>query len=136
MDPLPRPLTFCLLLFAGWIDRHQQAVIDYLLEENCVLRAVNGSQRLRLTDDQRRRLAVKGHVLRRRPLTAVAGIVTPDMILRWYRKLVAQKYDGRKRRPGSTDHEAGHRSAGRPHGERESDLGLHPGLVDYYREAA
>jgi hypothetical protein len=59
MDPLPSPLTFFLLLFSGWINRHQQAVIDYLLEENRVLRAVNGSRRLRLTDDQRRRLAVK-----------------------------------------------------------------------------
>jgi hypothetical protein len=100
MDSLPRPLTFCLLLFSGWINRHQQAVIDYLLEENRVLRAVNGSRRLRLTDDQRRRLAVKGHVLDRRHLAAVAGIVTPDTILRWYRTLVAKKYDGAKRRPG------------------------------------
>ena len=74
MDPLPPPLAFLLLLFSGWVNRHQQAVIDYLLEENRVLRAVNGSRRLRLTDDQRRRLAVKGQVLGRRPLAAVAGI--------------------------------------------------------------
>jgi hypothetical protein len=38
----------------GWVNRNKQAVIDYLLEENRVLRAVNGSRRLRLTDDQRR----------------------------------------------------------------------------------
>ena len=101
MDPLPPPLAFFLLLFSGWVNRHQQAVIDYLLEENRVLRAVNGSRRLRLTDDQRRRLAVKGKVLGRRQLAAVAGIVTPDTILRWYRRLVAKKYDGSKtRRPG------------------------------------
>jgi hypothetical protein len=44
---------------------------------------------------------VKGHVLGRRRLAAVAGIVTPDTILRWYRRLVAMKYDGSKtRRPG------------------------------------
>jgi transposase InsO family protein len=62
---------------------------------------VNGSRRLRLTDDQRRRLAVKGKVLGRRQLAAVAGIVTPDTILRWYRRLVAKKYDGSTtRRPG------------------------------------
>ena len=97
MDPLPPPLTFFLLLFSGWINRHQQAVIDYLLEENRVLRAVNGSRRLRLTDDQRRRLAVKGHVLGRRHLAAIAGIVTPDTILRWWR-LVATKYDSSKKR--------------------------------------
>jgi transposase InsO family protein len=100
MDPLPPPLTF-YLLFSGWINRHQQAVIDYLLEENRVLRAVNSSRRLRLTDDQRRRLAVKGHVPGRRHLAAVAGIVTPDTILRWYRRLVTKKYDGSQpRRPG------------------------------------
>jgi len=51
--------------------------------------------------DQRRRLAVRGQVLGRRRLADVAGIVTPDTILRWYRKLVAQKYDGSHRRhPG------------------------------------
>jgi hypothetical protein len=33
MDPLPRPLAFLLLVFSGWVNRHQQAVIDYLLEE-------------------------------------------------------------------------------------------------------
>jgi hypothetical protein len=60
MDQLPPPLAFFLLLFSGWVNRHQQAVIEYLLEENGVLRVVNGSRRLRLTDDQRRRLAVNG----------------------------------------------------------------------------
>jgi hypothetical protein len=101
MDPLPPPLAFFVLLFSGWVNRQQQAVIEYLLEENRVLRAVQGSRRPRLTDDQRRRLAVKGKVLGRRRLAAIAGIVTPDTILRWYRRLVARKYDGSKaRRPG------------------------------------
>jgi transposase InsO family protein len=101
VDPLPPPLAFFVLLVAGWINRQQQAVIGYLLEENRVFRAAQGAQRPRLTDDQRRRLAVKGHVLGRRRLAAVAGIVTPDTILRWYRRLVAKKYDGSQaRRPG------------------------------------
>ena len=101
MDPLPRPLAFLLLLVSGWVNRQQQAVIDYLLEENRILRAAHAPRRLRLTDDQRRRLAVKGKVLGRRRLADVAGIVTPDTILRWYRKLVATKYDGsNQRRPG------------------------------------
>src|SRR5262249_19850932 len=95
------PLAFVVLLVAGWVNRQQQAVIAYLLEENRVLRGVNGARRLRLTDDQRRRLALKGHVLGGRHLAAIAGIVTPDTILRWYRRLVAQKYDGSQtRRPG------------------------------------
>ena len=50
---------------------------------------------------QRRRLAVKGKALGRKVLGEVAGIVTPDTILGWYRKLVARKYDGSKKRgPG------------------------------------
>ena len=82
-------------------NRQQQAVIDYLREENRILRAAYGPQRVRLTDDQRRRLAVKGNALGRRRLADVAGIVTPDTILRWYRLLVAKKYDGSEmRRPG------------------------------------
>ena len=101
MDPLPPPLAFFLLLFSGWINRQQQAVIDYLREENRILRAAYGPHRVRLTDDQRRRLAVKGNALGRRRLADVAGIVTPDTILRWYRLLVAKKYDGSEmRRPG------------------------------------
>jgi len=94
MDALPPPLAFVVLLFAGWVNRQQQAVIDYLLEENRVLRAAHGPRRLRLTDDQRRRLAVKGKVLGRRRLAGIVGIVTPDTILQWYRTLVAKKYDG------------------------------------------
>ena len=101
MHPLPPSLAFFLLLFSGWVNRHQQAVIDYLLEENRILRAAHGPRRLPLTDDQRRRLAVKGKVIGRRRLAAVAGIVTPDTILRWYRRLIAKKYDGSKTgRPG------------------------------------
>ena len=101
MDSLPPPLAFLVLLFAGWVNRQQQAVIEYLLEENRVLRAVHGPRRLRLTDDQRRRLGVKGKVLGRRRLAGIAGIVTPDTILRWYRTLVAKKYDGsHERRAG------------------------------------
>src|SRR5262245_35843468 len=101
MDSLPPPLAFVVLFFAGWVNRQQQAIIGYLLEENRVLRAMNGSQRVRLTDDQRRLLAVKGKAVGRRRLAGIVGIVTPDTILRWYRTLVAKKYDGSPaRRPG------------------------------------
>ena len=36
MDPLPPPLAFFFLLFSGWVNRQQQAVIDHLVEENRV----------------------------------------------------------------------------------------------------
>ena len=98
---LTPPLQFFILMFSGWINRRQTQVIDYLLEENRLLREQVVGQRLKLTDDQRRRLAVKGRLLGRRLLRDYAGIVTPDTILRWYRRLVATKYDGSKRRrPG------------------------------------
>ena len=82
MDTLPPPLAFLILLCSGWVNRQQQAVIDYLLEENRILRAAHAPRRLCLTDDQRRRLAVKGKMLGRRRLADVAGILTPDTILR------------------------------------------------------
>ena len=95
---MPPALQFLVLTFAGWVNRHQDDLIDYLREENRVLREHLGPRPLRLTDAQRRRLAVRGHKLGRRVLTQVAGIVTPDTILRWYRRLIAKKYDGSARR--------------------------------------
>ncbi len=94
-------LQFLLLVFAGWVNRRQQDVIAYLQEENRILREQLGGRRLRLTDAQRRRLAAKGKVVGRKARGEVAGIVTPDTILRWHRQLIAQKYDGSaKRGPG------------------------------------
>ena len=91
---MPPALQFLVLTFAGWVNRHQDDLIEYLREENRVLREYLGPRPLRLTDAQRRRLAVRGHKLGRRVLRQVAGIVTPDTILRWYRRLIAKKYDG------------------------------------------
>ena len=100
----PHALQFLLATFAGWVNRQQQQVIDYLIEENRVLKEQLGDKRPRLTDDQRRRLAVKGKPLGRRLLDKIATIVTPDTILRWHRKLIAEHhtYPHKKRvgRPG------------------------------------
>jgi len=73
---VPIALQFLLFLFAGWASRLQQAVIAYLLEENRVLREQRGGRRLRLSDTQRRRLAVKGKAVGRKALSELAGIVT------------------------------------------------------------
>ena len=86
------PLRVLLLTFAGWVNREQQRTIEYLVEENRVLREQLGGRRLRLTDDQGRRLAAKGKQLGRRLLGRVATIVTPDTILRWHRRLIATKW--------------------------------------------
>jgi len=81
-------LKLLLITFAGFVNRDQSRLIAYLLEENRIFRELQGKKRPRLTDDQRRRLAAKGKPLGRRLLDMVAGIVTPDTILRWHRKLV------------------------------------------------
>ena len=86
------PLKLLLLTFAGNVYRDQSRLIAYLLEENRVFRELQGNKRLRLTDNQRRRLAAKGKPLGRRVLDRVATIVTPDTILRWHRKLVAEHH--------------------------------------------
>ena len=90
-----------LVFLAGWVNRHQQDVIAYVQEENRILRTKLKGKQIRFTDDERRRLAVKGKTLGRSVLREIASIVTPDTILRWHRKLIAQKYDGSARRgPG------------------------------------
>ena len=95
---MPPALQCLVLTFAGWVNRHQDDLIAYLREENRVLREHLGPRPLRLTDAQRRRLAVRGQKLGRRVWMQVAGIVTPDTILRWYRRVIAQTYDGSARR--------------------------------------
>ena len=94
------PLPVLLVTIAGWLTRHQQRVIEYLVEENRVLKEQVQGRRFRLTDDQRRRLAAQDQRLGRRVLTRVATIVTPDTILRWHRLLIARKWTFERRRPG------------------------------------
>ena len=93
-----QPLTLFVVAIAGWLQRDQQAAIVYLLEENRVLKARLCGRKLRLTDDERRRLAVKGKALGRKLLAEVAGIVTAETLLAWHRRLIAQKWDYSERR--------------------------------------
>ena len=83
---------------AGWLQRHQQQVITYLLEENRVLKAHLGGHRLRLNDTERRRLAALAHPLGRQHLKGSATIATPDTLLRWDKRLIAQTFDGSTQR--------------------------------------
>src|SRR5688572_1812862 len=94
MPAFLNPLSFLVACLSGWLNQHQQFVIEYLTEENRVLREQLGGRRLRFTDDQRRRLAVRAKELSRSALAQVANIVTPETLLVWHRKLIAQKYDG------------------------------------------
>src|ERR1700693_5915891 len=95
------PFRFVLLALSGWMNQRHVQMIDYLREENKVLKEQLGGRRLRLNDDQRRRLAARAKGLGRKLLAEVATIVTPETLLAWHRKLIAQKYDGSdKRGPG------------------------------------
>ena len=76
MSSLSHPLQFILVALAGWINQQQREVIDYLQEENRVLREQIGARRLRFTDDQRRRLAARARILGRQVLGEIATIVS------------------------------------------------------------
>jgi len=97
-----QPWTLLVVAVAGWIQREQQAAIVYLVEENRVLKARLRGRKLRFTDDERRRLAAKGKALGRKFLAEVAGIVTPETLLAWHRRLIARKWDysARRKRAG------------------------------------
>jgi putative transposase len=91
--------VFRLLLvsLAGWMNRQQQEVIDYLQEEVRVPKEMaekQGGKRLRFTDDQRARLARKAKGIRFGCLKEIANLVTPQILLAWHRKLAAMKVDG------------------------------------------
>jgi transposase InsO family protein len=95
---LPLPLQFLAAWIGVWLGRDLQAQVDYLKAENLLLREKLGTKRVRLTDAERRRLAMLGKALGRKGLAAIATIASPETILRWYRELVAKKYDGSQQR--------------------------------------
>jgi hypothetical protein len=68
-----------------------------LVTENRLLRTqING--RICLSDDERTTLVEIGKKLGKQALKEMVSMVSPDTILAWYRKLVAQKYDGSQQR--------------------------------------
>jgi hypothetical protein len=96
MTRLLNPFRFVLIALSGVMNDHQSLLIGYLREENRVLREQLGAKRLRFTDDQCRRLAAKAKGLGRKVLVELGTIVTPETLLAWQRRLIAQKYDGRQ----------------------------------------
>jgi hypothetical protein len=94
------PLHLLLVTVAGWFNEHQARAIEYLREENGVLREQVEGKRLHLTDAQLRRLAAKGKALGRKLPGEIATIVSPDTILAWHRRLIAKHWDYSRRRRG------------------------------------
>jgi hypothetical protein len=68
-------------MVTGWLDRRERQAVAYLIEENRHLRHQLGTRRLRLTDDDRRRLAVWAYRVGRAGLREIATIATPDTLL-------------------------------------------------------
>src|SRR5216684_226458 len=86
-----------LAYVTGSINQELLLRNEYLAAENHILKSqIKG--RLRLSDDERATLAGIAKRLGRKALLEVACIAKPDTILAWYRKLVAQKFDGSKKR--------------------------------------
>jgi len=88
------------------IDKELYVAIDYLREQVRVLmeHQEKENKRILLTNNQRMRVAAKAKRLSRKMLERCTELFTPDTIMRWHQKLIAEKYDGSQNR----------RYAGRP----------------------
>ena len=86
-----------LAYVTGLVNQELLLQNEYLAAENRILRA-HLPTRLRLTDPERSTLAEIGKRLGRKALKEVARVAKPDTILAWYRRLIAQKFDGSKHR--------------------------------------
>jgi len=93
MGSWPPLLSFLLMIAAGWVQRHQLIVIEFLQAENRLLKARLRGRRIRFTDAERALLARKAKAVGRKALLELDTIVTPDTLLRWHRRLVAQKWN-------------------------------------------
>lgn len=99
-----------LAYITGTVDQELLLRNEYLVAENRILKA-QIKTRLQLSDAERATLAEVGHRLGRKALQEVAATAKPDTILGWYRKLIANKFDGSKCR----------RTHGRPRIDEETE---------------
>src|ERR1700726_4066160 len=93
MGSVPPLLSFVLMIVAGWVHRHQLLVIEFLQAENRLLKARLRGKRIRFTDAERALLGRKAKAVGRKALLERDTIVSPDTLLRWHRRLVAQKWN-------------------------------------------
>jgi transposase InsO family protein len=101
MGSVPPLLAFLLMTFSGWVHRRQLIVIEFLQAENRMLKQRLRGKRIRFTDAERTLLARRGKAIGRKALLELDTLVSPDTLMRWHRRLVAQKWDFSKRRgPG------------------------------------
>ena len=101
MGSVPPLFSFLLLIAAGWVHRHQLIVIEFLQAENRLLKDQLRGKRIRFTDAERALLARKAKAVGRKALLELETIVSPDTLLRWHRRLIAEKWNFvHRRRPG------------------------------------
>jgi len=101
MGSVPPLLTFLLMVVSGWVHRHQLSVIELLQAENRMLKERLRGKRIRFTEAERALLARKAKAVGRTALLELDTIVSPDTLMRWHRRLVAEKWNFSKRRsPG------------------------------------
>ena len=99
-----------LAYITGTVDQELLLRNEYLAAENRILRAqIKG--RLLLSDAEKVALAEIGHRLGRKALEELSAVAKPDTLLAWYRKLIANKFDGSKFR----------KSRGRPRVDEETE---------------
>jgi len=101
MGSVPPLLSFLLMIAAGWVHRHQLIVIEFLQAENRLLKDRLRGKRIRFTDAERALLARKAKAVGRKALLDLETIVSPDTLMRWHRRLIAEKWNFVHRRgPG------------------------------------
>src|SRR6185295_7872747 len=98
MGSVPPLLSFLLMIAAGWVHRHHLIVIEFLQAENRLLKDWLRGRRIRFTDAERALLARKAKAVGRKALPELDTIVSPDTLLRWHRRLIAQKWTFVERR--------------------------------------
>src|SRR6266849_7799152 len=94
-------LSFLLMIVSGWVHRQQLLVIEFLQAENRLLKDRLRGRRIRFTDAERALLARKAKAVGRKALLELDTLVSPDTLLRWHRRLIAEKWNFVHRRgPG------------------------------------
>lgn len=78
MGPIPPLLSLFLMVAAGWVNRHQLIVIEFLQTENRLLKERLRGRRIRFTDAERALLARKAKAVGRKALLELDTIVSPD----------------------------------------------------------
>lgn len=92
-----------LAYITGTVDQELLRRNEYLAAENRILRnKIEG--RLLLSDSEKTTLVEIAHRLGRRALADVAAAAKPDALLRWYRELIAKKFDGSRFRKSVGQH--------------------------------